>query len=457
MLKHVRNILILMVLAGLGVIGYFYFLHGDKARLPLEATTGVEPRLTNVRPENVPTINVAEADPWDEGEAPVPAEGFKVERFAEGLDHPRSMFRLPNGDILVAETNSPPRTNKGIEGWVMRNMMEKVGAGGTSANRITLLRDSDQDGKVDESFAFLENLNSPFGMALIDNLLYVANTDAVYAYEYEEGMTRIEDEGRKVANLNARAPNNHWTRGLLASQDGKYLYVSVGSNSNIGENGMDTETERAAILQVELATNKKIVYAKGLRNPVGMAYLPGTDKFYTVVNERDMLGSDMVPDYLTEARWAAHYGWPWHFWGGYVDPRVEPKNLDHRQYERRPDYGLGAHTAPLGIAFSHDQALGEPYHKGAVIARHGSWNRIPLSGYDVIYVDFNERDQPHGEPMTLLSGFVDDDQKAKGRPTMVEFDQTGALLVSDDVGGIIWRLSRTDAEPASDTGDASAE
>ncbi|MEH6701560.1 PQQ-dependent sugar dehydrogenase [Parasphingorhabdus sp.] len=445
MLKHIRNVAILLIVLGVGA-GY-YFTRGDTARLPLEATTGVEPTLTDVRSESFPTINIAKAEPWGEGEGPVAAEGFVVERFAEGLDHPRSMFRLPNGDLLVAETNSPPRTNKGIEGWVMRNLMSKAGAGTESANRIVLLRDSDKDGQVDERFPFLENLNSPFGIELIEGTLYVANTDAVYAYPYVEGETKVTAEGRKVANLNAKEPNNHWTRGLLASQDGKFLYISVGSNSNIGENGMETEKQRASILQVELATNKKAIYAAGMRNPVGMAYLPGTDKFYTVVNERDMLGSDMVPDYLTEVRWGAHYGWPWHFWGGYVDPRVE-KNLDHRQYERRPDYGLGAHVAPLGLAFSHGQALGKPFASGAVIARHGSWNRQPLSGYDVVYVNFNLRGEPEGKPVTILSGFTDEEELARGRPAMVAFDQTGALLVSDDVGGIIWRVSRKDAAKA---------
>ena len=381
-------------------------MRGDTARLPLDATTGVEPALTDVRSESFPTINIAKAEPWGAGEGPIAAEGFVVERFAEGLDHPRSMFRLPNGDLLVAETNSPPRTNKGIEGWVMRNLMSKAGAGTESANRIMLLRDSDKDGQVDEKFTFLENLNSPFGIELIDDTLYIANTDAVYAYPYAEGDTKITAEGRKVANLNAKQPNNHWTRGLLASKDGNHLYISV-----------------------------------------GMAYLPGTDKFYTVVNERDMLGSDMVPDYLTEVRWGAHYGWPWHFWGGYVDPRTE-KNLDHRQYERRPDYGLGAHVAPLGLAFSHGQALGKPFATGAVIARHGSWNRQPLSGYDVVYVNFNQRGEPEGKPVTILSGFTDEEELARGRPAMVAFDQTGALLVSDDVGGIIWRVSRKGAAKA---------
>ncbi len=446
MLKHIRNISILIILLVIGA-GY-YVTRGDTARLSLEETTGVKPTITNVRTERFPTINIAEADPWKPGEGPVAAEGLTVERFAEGLDHPRSMLRLPNGDILVAETNSPPRTNKGIEGWIMRNLMGKAGAGTPSANRISLLRDSDADGKVDEKFALLENLNSPFGMALVDDTLYVANTNDVMAYPYTVGDTKITDEGRKVANLNAKAPNNHWTRNLIASPDGKYLFVAVGSNSNIGENGMDTENERAAVLRVELATNDKIVYSDGLRNPVGLAYEPVSGKLWTVVNERDMLGSDMVPDYLTEVVFASHYGWPWHFWRGHVDPRVEPKNLDHRQYERRPDYGLGAHVAPLGLVFANGEALGAPFDSGAIVARHGSWNRKPLSGYDVVYVDFDEKGKPQGKPQMVLSGFIDDEEKARGRPTMVEFDQTGALLVSDDVGGIIWRVSKPGATKA---------
>ncbi|MEP3225004.1 MAG: sorbosone dehydrogenase family protein [Parasphingorhabdus sp.] len=457
MLKHFRNISILVILIVIGA-GY-YFTRGDTARLPLEATTGVKPEITNVRTEKFPTINIAEASPWEADQSPVAADGLKVERFAEGLDHPRSMLRLPNGDILVAETNSPPRTNSGIEGWIMRNLMSKAGAGTASANRISLLRDTDADGKVDEKFAFLENLNSPFGMVLVNDLLYVANTNNVMAYPYATGDTNITAEGRKVANLNARAPNNHWTRNLIASPDGKYLFIAVGSNSNIGENGMDSEKERAAVLRVELATNNKIVYSDGLRNPVGLAYEPTSGKLWTVVNERDMLGSDMVPDYLTEVLFASHYGWPWHFWRGHIDPRVEPKNLDHRQYERRPDYALGAHVAPLGLAFSHGQALGAAFDSGAVVARHGSWNRKPLSGYDVVYVAFDGKGKPQGKPQMLLSGFVDKEDKARGRPTMVEFDQSGALLVSDDVGGIIWRVSQkraaqtrakaTEAPPAS--------
>ena len=443
MIKHIRNFLILAVIVA--VAAGFYLMRGDTARLPLSATEGVEPNLTDVRKENFPTINVAKADPWKEGEAPVAAEGLTVERFAEGLDHPRSILRLPNGDILVAETNSPPRDNKGIEGWVMRNLMNKAGASSPSANRISLLRDSNKDGKVDEKFAFLEGLNSPFGMTLVNETLYVANTNEVLAFPYKEGETKIAGEGRKVANLNAKSPNNHWTRNLIASPDGKYLFIAVGSNSNIAENGMDSEEGRANILQVELATNKKSIYAAGMRNPVGLAYEPTNGKLFTVVNERDMLGSDMVPDYLTEVRWGAHYGWPWHFWGGYVDPRVKPKNLDHRQYERRPDYGLGAHVAPLGLAFATGQNLGDAFKSGAIVARHGSWNRKPLSGYDVIYVPFDSKGNPVGKPINVLNGFIGEGDTARGRPAMVEFDAMGALLVSDDVGGIIWRVSQKGA------------
>lgn len=443
MLKHLRNLLILFVILGAGA--FYYISRGDTAQIPLEATTGVTPELTNVRKEIFPTINVAAANPWTDEGGPVAAEGLTVTRFADGLDHPRTILRLPNGDILVAETNSPPRQNKGIEGWVMRNLMSKAGADTVSANRITLLRDADQDGVAEERFALLEDLNSPFGMALVEETLYVANTGEVLAFPFTVGDTKITEPGRKVANLSVSAPNNHWTRDLIASPDGQYLFVSIGSNSNIGENGLESEKMRAAILRIELATNDKIVYADGMRNPVGMAYEPTTANLWVVVNERDMLGSDMVPDYLTEVRFGAHYGWPWHFWGGHIDPRVEPKNLDHRQYERRPDYGLGAHVAPLGLAFSKGQALGEPFDSGAIVARHGSWNRKPLSGYDVVYIQFDEKGMPTGKPKTVLEGFIDDDKKALGRPTMVEFDQTGALLVTDDLAGIVWRVTQAGA------------
>lgn len=439
MWKHIRNIaLLLLVLIGAVI---FWFMRGQTAELPLAATTGPSPELTEISKEYFPTINIAKAASWPKDAAPKAAAGYAVARFAEGLDHPRSMYLLPNGDVLVAETNSPPRTNKGVEGFVMRNLMGQAGAGTVSANRISLLRDGDGDGKAEQKFAFLEGLNSPFGMALVGDKFYVANTDGVLEFAYESGATKITGKSRRVANLNAKAPNNHWTRGLLASPDGKYLYVSVGSNSNIGEHGMDTENQRAAILRIELASNARTIYAAGLRNPVGMDWNPVNGELWTVVNERDMLGGDLVPDYLTEVEEGTHFGWPWHYWGGYVDPRVEPKNLDHRQYERRPDYALGAHVAPLGFMFvPQKNLLGPDWAGDVVVARHGSWNRKPRSGYDVVRVSIDAKGKAVGKPVMLLEDFVRDD-KALGRPTMVAFAQDGALLISDDVGGIIWRVT----------------
>ncbi|MDZ7588774.1 MAG: sorbosone dehydrogenase family protein [Parasphingorhabdus sp.] len=442
MWKHVRNtaLLAIVVLA----FAAWYFTRPDIATLPLSATEGPKPQLSELTIERFPTVDIAEASQWTADGRPVPAAGLTVTRFAEKLDHPRSMLLLPNGDLLVAETNSPPRQNKGVEGWFMKIFLDKAGAGAPSPNRIVLLRDADKDGRAEAKFTLLEGLNSPFGMTLVGEKLYVADTDVVWEYPYIVGETRIVTKARRVANLNAKAPNNHWTRNLIASADGKYLYVAVGSNSNIGEHGLDTEKERANVLEIDLATNRKRIYAAGMRNPVGLAWNPKSGALWTTVNERDMLGSDMVPDYLAQVEFGAHYGWPWHYWGGYTDPRVKPKNEDHREYERRPDYALGVHVAPLGLAFVPDSSsIGARFAGGAVIARHGSWNRTPKAGYDVVWVGFDQRDLPVNKPVTLLSGFLDKDGNAQGRPTMVTFDQTGALLVSDDVGGVIWRVTGT--------------
>ncbi len=438
MLKHIRNIsiLVIILLIGIGI----YAFRGDTARLSLAETTGTDPIITDLRREIIPTFNVKEALVWDKDGKPNAVEGLSVARFAEGLDHPRSMLRLPNGDILVAETNAPARNIEGIAGRIMKYMVDKAGAGTPSANRITLLRDGDKDGVAEERFVFLEGLNSPFGMALIGDRLFVANTDALLSYPYQDGDTKITAQATKVVALSDAGPNLHWTKNIIAGPEGKKMYVAVGSNSNIAENGAELERDRAAILEVDLATQKTASYAAGLRNPVGMDYDPIKNELWTVVNERDMAGSDLVPDYLTKAVGGSHHGWPWHYWR-YVDTRVKNQNLDHRQYERRPDYALGAHVAPLGLAFSRGDALGAKFASGAFVARHGSWNRIPYSGYDVIFVPFNEKGQPFGQPITILDGFVDDDEKARGRPTMLTFDQDGALLVSDDVGGIIWRVS----------------
>jgi glucose/arabinose dehydrogenase len=436
MWKHVRNIVLIFIV--LGAIGLWFLTRPDEARLTDAQLTGPRPELTEPRPEMFPTIKVAEVDRWKKGEAPVAAPGLVVERFAEGLDHPRNLYVLPNGDILVAETNSPPRDGGGIEGMVMRWLLGKAGAGVPSANRITLLRDADGDGRPELKTPFITGLNSPFGMALIGDTMYVANTDAVLAFAYVEGATKIAEKGRQVAKLNGMAPNNHWTRNLAASPDGKKLYIAVGSNSNIAEHGMDKERGRAMVLELDLATGKLIPFASGMRNPVGLDW-DSEGRLWTVVNERDMLGSDLVPDYLALVEFGADYGWPQHYWGGFTDARVSPPRPEKREYERRPDYALGAHTAPLGLAFGYDAKLGAGLTNGAFIARHGSWNRKPPSGYDVIFVPF-PKGEPEGKPVKVLSGFLDKEGKAQGRPTMLAVLNDGSLLVSDDVGNIIWRV-----------------
>lgn len=419
-------------------IGAWYALRPDVAQLPLAKVTGTDPAITDAREQTVPTVSVAEAIGWKAGEAPTAADGLVVERFAEKLDHPRNVYVLPNGDVLVAETNAPANRMKGIEGWIAEKLFAKAGAAVPSANRITLLRDADGDGKAELRTTFLEGLNSPFGMALIGDTFYVANTDAVLAFPYKEGDSRIVAKGKQILALNAKAPNNHWTRNLAASRDGKKLYVAVGSNSNIGENGLDTERGRAQVIELDLATGKAGAYSSGLRNPVGLDW-DSQGQLWTVVNERDMLGSDTVPDYLALVEFGADYGWPHHYWGGFTDHRVKPGRPEKRQYERRPDYALGAHTAPLGLVFADRAKLGGAFASGAFIARHGSWNRVPKSGYDVIFVPF-KNGQPTGQPANVLTGFLNKEEQARGRPTMVAIDRTGALLVSDDVGNIIWRV-----------------
>jgi glucose/arabinose dehydrogenase len=435
MWRHIRNISILAVIAIIG-IGW-YMTRPDVAQVPINKLQGPTPEIGAPRAQIFPTIKVAEVDRWKAGGAPVPAAGLVVERFAEGLDHPRNMYTLPNGDVLVAETNSPPGREGGITGMVAKRLMTKAGAGVPSANRITLLRDADGDGKAEVKSAFLTGLNSPFGMALVGDTLYVANTDALLAFPYKEGDTKIAAKGEKVFGLSAVSPNMHWTKNIIASADGKKLYIAVGSNSNIGDGGLDKEANRAQVIEYDIATRKGITFTSGLRNPVGLAW-DSKGTLWTVVNERDMLGSDLVPDYLTRVDFAADYGWPWHYWR-YTDYRVEPQRPEKRQYERRPDYALGPHGAPLGLAFADGAKLGGPFTTGAFIARHGSWNRSPVFGYDVVFVRF-ENGMPVGQPSNVLTGFLDKDGKAQGRPTMLAVDKAGALLVSDDVGNIIWRV-----------------
>jgi glucose/arabinose dehydrogenase len=440
MWKHVRNITLIFV--ALGLIGVWYITRPDVAQLPLDAVTGPAPQITAGREQIFPTIAVADVDRWKTGEAPVVAPGLVVERFAEGLDHPRNLYTLPNGDILVAETNSPPRKMGGVEGFVMKWLMGKAGADVPSANRITLLRDANGDGQAELKTPFLTGLNSPFGMVLIGEKLYVANTNGLLVFPYKTGDTKITAKGKELTKFNARAPNNHWTRNLAASPDGKKIYISVGSNSNIGENGMENEVGRAMVFEYDIAKDKKIPYAIGLRNPVGLGW-DKAGRLWTVVNERDMLGSDLVPDYLALVEFGADYGWPQHYWGGFTDTRVKPLKPEKREYERRPDYALGAHTAPLGLAFGYNGKLGAGLTEGAFVARHGSWNRKPVSGYDVIFVPF-PKGEPAGKPVNVLTGFLDKDGKAQGRPAMLALAKDGTLLVSDDVGNIVWRVRAKD-------------
>ena len=440
MWKHVRNIMLIFV--ALGLIGVWYITRPNVAQLPLDAVTGPTPQITAGREQIFPTIAVADVDRWKTGEAPVVAPGLVVERFAEGLDHPRNLYTLPNGDILVAETNSPPRKMGGVEGFVMKWLMGKAGADIPSANRITLLRDANGDGQAELKTPFLTGLNSPFGMVLIGEKLYVANTNGLLVFPYKTGDTKITAKGKELTKFNARAPNNHWTRNLAASPDGKKIYISVGSNSNIGENGMENEVGRAMVFEYDIAKDKKIPYAIGLRNPVGLGW-DKAGRLWTVVNERDMLGSDLVPDYLALVEFGADYGWPQHYWGGFTDTRVKPLKPEKREYERRPDYALGAHTAPLGLAFGYNGKLGAGLTEGAFVARHGSWNRKPVSGYDVIFVPF-PKGEPAGKPVNVLTGFLDKDGKAQGRPAMLALAKDGSLLVSDDVGNIVWRVRAKD-------------
>jgi glucose/arabinose dehydrogenase len=391
----------------------------------------------------IPTVNIAPAKGWPEGRTPKAAPGFAVAAFAANLEHPRWLYVLPNGDVLVAETTAPPKPEdgKGIKGWAMKKVMKRAGATPPSANRITLLRDADGDGVAETRSVFLEGLNSPFGMALVGRTLYVANTDAVVKFEYKPGQTRIDAPAVKVAGLPGGPINHHWTKNIIASRDGKHLYATVGSNSNAAENGIDKEERRAAILEIDPASGASRLLASGLRNPNGMDWEPRTGRLWTVVNERDELGSDLVPDYLTSVKDGAFYGWPYSYYGRHVDDRVKPPRPDLVEKAVVPDYALGSHVAPLGMTFYEGKLFPEQFRGGAFIGEHGSWNRKPLSGYKVVFVEFRDGRPASPAPVDILTGFVDADGKAMGRPVGVVVDRAGALLVADDVGNTIWRVT----------------
>jgi glucose/arabinose dehydrogenase len=415
---------------------------GEQASLPVKAGTGPEPILPAPKRMLIPTVSVAPAKGWPAGATPNALPGFAVHAYAEGLAHPRWLYVLPNGDVLVAETNAPPRPadGNGIKGWIMKKMMKRAGSGAPSANRITLLRDADADGIVETREIFLQGLSSPFGMALVGKDLYIANTDAIVRFPYTDGALRITRPGVKVADLPAGPIDHHWTKNLIASQDGSRLYVTVGSNSNVGENGMVNEERRAAVLEVNPVTGSSRVYASGLRNPNGLGWQPQSGELWTVVNERDELGSDLVPDYLTSLRDGGFYGWPYSYYGRHVDERVKPQRPDLVASALVPDYALGPHTASLGLVFYNQQLFPSQYAGGAFIGQHGSWNRKPRSGYKVIFVPFLDG-RPAGEPQDVLTGFLDTNGDALGRPVGVTIDRNGALLVADDVGNTVWRVT----------------
>jgi glucose/arabinose dehydrogenase len=407
---------------------------------------GPSPELPKPSRTLIPTVDIAPAKGWQDGQAPAAANGLKVVAFAKGLDHPRWLYVLPNGDVLVAESNAPEDRDdrKGIKGYAMEKVMKAAGAAVPSANRISLLRDADGDGIAETRTAFIEGLHSPFGMALVGNDLYVANTDAIVRVEYREGATKLAGTGERVFELPGGPINHHWTKNIIASRDGKKLYATTGSNSNAAENGIEAEKLRAAILEFDIATGKSRVYASGLRNPNGLAWNETSGALWVTVNERDELGDDLVPDYMTAVKDGGFYGWPYSYFGQHLDDRVKPQRPDLVAKAIVPDYALGSHTASLGLAFFNEgNAMPARYRGGAFVGQHGSWNRSAKSGYKVIYVPF-QNGSPAGMPEDILTGFLNEDGEALGRPVGVVFDASGALLVADDVGNTIWRVSASE-------------
>jgi glucose/arabinose dehydrogenase len=428
---------IFLALAAAGLAGC-----GEMAKLPADAGVGPNPALPPPTKTVIPTVEIAPAAGWPAGAKPTSAPGTTVAAFATGLEHPRWLYVLPNGDVLVAESAAPPKPEEGggIKSWFMKKAMKKAGSAVPSANRITLLRDADGDGVPETRTVFLEGLNSPFGMVLVGDHFYVANCDAIVRFPYKAGDTKITAPATLVTNLPAGI-NHHWTKNLIASSDGSKLYVTVGSNSNAAEKGMEIEQGRAAIWELDLQKRSKRLFATGLRNPNGLAWEPQSGALWTVVNERDELGSDLVPDYLTSVRPGGFYGWPYSYFGQHVDDRVQPQRPDLVTKAIKPDYALGSHVAPLGLTTAEGSAL--PFRNGMFIGQHGSWNRKPRSGYNVVFVPFRDG-KPAGKPVEVLTGFIGPEGNAYGRPVGVAIDKRGALLVADDVGNAVWRVTAAD-------------
>ena len=413
----------------------------DPSTTNIDDYVGLNPKLVAPSSTTFPTVNVAEAKGWPAGKMPTPAQGLAVNEFAGGLDHPRWLLVLPNGDVLVAETDNPGTSKTGgtIKSFIQKQLMQKAGSSKPSPNRISLLRDADGDGVAEMKTALLTGLYSPFGMALANGELYVANADGIVAYPFQPGQTKVDVQPRHVANLPS-GYNHHWTKSMVASPDGKYLYVGSGSNSNVGENGLDMEKLRAAVLRIDAKTGKMALFAAGLRNPVGLAWNPWSGMLWTAVNERDEIGNDLVPDYITSVKPGAFYGWPWSYWGQNVDSRPEPKNPTAVAAAIPPDYAMGPHVATLGLTFSSGQKLAPRFAQGAFVGEHGSWNRKPWSGYQVVFVPFAGAMPTGAKPIPILTGFRVDDV-AYGRPVGVIIAGDGSLLVADDAGGKVWRVS----------------
>ena len=432
----------------------FWLTRGNVADLPMDEVTGDDPTLAEPQEEAVPTVQIAEPVGWAEGEKPDAAAGLQVVRFAEGLDHPRVVHTLPNGDVLVTLTRAPKVEKEGggiitaITDWVAGLLMSKAGAGGESPDQLVLLRDGNGDGVAETRKVLRDDLASPSGIAWRDGKLYIANHNALLAFDYAEGADAVTGTPRKLMDL--PAGGNHWMRNIALSPDGTKIYIAVGSASNIGERGMEAEEGRAMIWEYDLATGRPRQFAMGLRNPNGLDWNPLTGELWTTVNERDQLGSDLVPDYLTNVPVGAQYGWPWIYWKDNIDARVDaPRPAFIGEYTRRPEYSMGPHVAALGLVFTAEGSrMGDTFPRGAFVARHGSWNRKPPSGYDVVYVAFDERGNPTGKPVPVLTGFLNTDGTTKGRPTWVAWAGDGALLVSDDTAGILWRVIAPGATPA---------
>lgn len=413
----------------------------QNAALAVKDGMGTNPKLPAPDVERMPTVSIAKAIGWQEDASPIVSDDLSINAFSKNLAHPRWLYTLPNGDVLVAETNGPanPDAAFSIRAWIAGMLMKKAGAGVKSPNRIILLRDADKDGVAEIKTVFADNLNSPFGMVLVGNTLYVANADALVKYTYQTGMTQVQGEFTKVVDLPAGI-NHHWTKNVIVNQHGQLL-VTVGSNSNVGENGMDIEQNRAAILEIDPVSQTSQVFASGLRNPNGMVFEPKTGALWTVVNERDQLGGDLVPDYLTSVKKGGFYGWPYYYYGQHIDSRIKSPDPALINDTIKPDYALGSHTASLGLLNASDTNLGESLAEGMFVSQHGSWNRSPKSGYKVIYVPF-KNGMANGDSIDIVTGFLNSDEEAQGRPVGLAYDQTGALLVADDVGNTIWRVTK---------------